>query len=176
MNFTKKKKTVRIFCLASFLLVAFAFLAFVPAIQGQGPAKIARGKRVSGLLGRIRECPESVRQKGKAMMIFEVSNTSDRPVEFCWWQSPLEKRWTASRFKVNGPDGEVGCQGRMVKRPPPSKENGDYTPLRSGWSLSVKFDLKEVYRMKAGTKYSISYQGSSLGSLPASNSIELAIR
>ena len=110
------------------------------------------------------------------MMIFEVSNTSDRPVEFCWWQSPLEKRWTASRFKVNGPDGEVGCQGRMVKRPPPSKENGDYTPLRSGWSLSVKFDLKEVYRMKAGTKYSISYQGSRLGSLPASNSIELAIR
>ena len=176
VNLTEEKKTVKIFRLASFLFAAFTFLMFVPAIQGQRPTEIPWGKQISGLQVRIRECPESERQEGKAMMIFEVRNTSDRPVDFCWWQSPLEKRWTANRFKVTGPDGVVDYQGIMVKRAPPSKKNGDYTTLRSGWTLSVKFDLKEVYRLKAGTKYSMSYEGTSLGSLPASNSIELAIR
>ena len=159
----------------SFLFVAFTFMAFVPASQGQGPADIPWGKEVSGLKVRIRECTESEREEGKAMMIFEVRNTSDQPVEFCWWQSPLEKRWTANRFKVTGPYGEVAYRGMMIKRSPPSKENGDYTALRPGWTIGVKFDLREAYRMKAGSKYLISYEGT-LRSLPASNAIEFEVR
>ena len=158
----------------SFLFVAFTFMAFVPASQAQGPADIRWGEEVSGLKVRIRECTESEREKEKAMMIFEVRNTSDQPVEFCWWQSPLEKCWTANRFKVMGPDGEVAYRGAVVKRSPPSKKNGDYTTLRPGWTLGVKFDLREAYGMKAGSKYLISYEGTLL-SLPSSNSIKIEV-
>lgn len=164
-----------IFRHTSFLFAAFAFMAFVPASQGEGPADIPWGKELSGLQVRIRKCTESERKKGKAMMIFEVRNTSDQPVEFCWWQSPLEKCWTANRFKVMGPDGEVAYRGEVVKRNPPSKKNGDYTTLRPGWTLGVKFDLREAYEMKAGSKYLISYEGTLL-SLPSSNSIHFGVR
>jgi len=165
---------VSIFRHTSFLFAAFFFMAFVPASQGQGPADIPWGKELSGLQVRIRECSESERKEGTAMMIFEVRNTSDQPVEFCWWQSPLEKYWTANRFKVMGPDGEVAYRGEVVKRSPPSKKNGDYTTLRPGWTLGVKFDLREAYEMKAGSTYLISYEGTLL-SLPSSNSIKFEV-
>lgn len=161
---------------ASFLFVAFTLLAFVPASQGQEPAESPPEIGLSGLQVRIRACPESEREEGKAMMIFEVRNTSDQPIEFCWWQSPLENYWTANRFKITGPDGEVPYRGMLVKRSPPSKKNGDYTTLRPGWTLAVKFDLSKAYGMKAGSRYLVRYEGTLLRSLPASNSIEFEVR
>lgn len=161
---------------SSFLTVVLTCLVFVPASQGQESTEIPKGKELSGLQVRIRECPEAERKAGKAMMIFEVRNTSDQPIELCWWQSPLEKIWTANRFKVTGPEGALDYRGPIVKRLPPSQKNGDYTTLQSGWTLSVKFDLKEVYKLQAGVKYSVSYKGTRLGPLPASNSIEFKFK
>ena len=163
------------FCITSFLLITLTYLICAPILQGQESVDVLAGAKSSGLQVRIRECPEADQQDGKTMMIFEVQNTSDRPVEFCWWQSPLEKSWTANRFKITGSEEKVDYLGAMVKRRPPSKSNGDYTTLRAGWTLGVEFDLREAYQLKPGSKYSIRYEGTSLGSLPPSNLIEIKV-
>jgi len=135
--------------------------------------EIPRGREISGLQVRIRECPESERKKGKVMMIFEVRNTSDKPVEFCWWQSPLEGGW-AGRFKVEGPNGKLIFHGPMVSRKPPSRKNGDFVTLRPQWTLAATFDLKKAYPlMEAGSTYSITFEGTFVGRLPASNTVRL---
>ena len=180
-----RKQTVLV---ASMLFSALSFEVMAPACRGaemppatQREAAVPEtswGKKINGLQVRIRECPEKDRKEGKVMMIFEVRNTSEKPVEFCWWQSPFEKRCTAGRFKVTGPDGgEVAYEGIMVKRRPPSRENGDFVTLRSGWTLAVTFDLKEAYpSMKAGSTYSITYEGTVMGPLPASNTVSIALK
>jgi hypothetical protein len=136
--------------------------------------EIPWGKEISGLQVRIRECPEWECKEGKVMMIFEVRSTSDKPVEFCWWQSPLEGCWTADRFKVTGPNGKVIYHGISASREPPSRKNGDFVTLRPQWTLAATFDLKEAYPlMKAGSTYSITYEGTFVGPLPASNTVRL---
>ncbi|MCP4479838.1 MAG: hypothetical protein GY818_17280 [Planctomycetaceae bacterium] len=65
-------------------------------------------------------------------MIFEIRNTSDQPVDFCWWQSPLERTWTTNQFKITGTQEKIDYLGMMVKRNPPNKKNGDYTTLNPG--------------------------------------------
>lgn len=167
---------MKIFALIMVLSTAFILIVFVPLSHGQERVETPWGKQLSNLQVRIRPCPDSESTQGEALMIFEVRNTSDQPVEFCWWQSPLERLWTANRFKVIGPEGEVAYEGAMIKRAAPSKKNGDYTTLRSGWTLGVEFDLAEAYRMKAGRKYSIRFEGTNLGPLPASNKIEFELR
>ena len=167
---------MKIFVLSTLLFVVFNCFAVLPTSKGQESAKVPWGEKDSGLQVRIREVSESERKEGKAMMIFEVRNVSDRPVEFCWWQSPLEKRWLADSFTVTVPDGKVKYRGIMVKRSAPSKTKGDYTTLASGWTLSVKFDLNEGYGLKAGSKYSVRYEGTSLGPLLVSNLIEVEIK
>lgn len=173
---------------ASMLVSAFSLMVMAPACQGAEVPPVAQetaavpetswGKEVNGLQVRIRECPAGERKEGKVIMIFEVRNTSEKPVEFCWWQSPLEKRCTAGRFKVTGPDGgEVAYEGIMVKRSPPSRENGDFVTLRPGWTLAATFDLKEAYpSMKAGSTYSITYEGTVMGPLPDSNTVSIALK
>lgn len=167
---------MKLFTITVLLWLSFVFTAFLPVSYGQGAVEMPWGKQLSGLQVRIRACPKSESRKGKALMIFEVRNASEQPVEFCWWQSPLERQWAANRFKVIGPEGEVAYEGAMIKRTAPSKKSGDYTTLRSGWTLGVEFDLAEAYRMKAGRKYSIRFEGTNLGPLPASNKIEFELR
>ena len=99
------------------------------------------GKEANGLQTRIRTTAETYAAEDPIELIFEVRNTSDKPVEFCWWQSPLEKRFTADRFDIDGPGGEVAYTGMMVKRLPPSRADGDYVTCHPGWTLSVRFNL-----------------------------------
>ena len=165
---------MKTFRFTSHLIVGLTFFMFLPVLQAQSKenADIPWGAKVSGLQVRIRECPKSERKEGKALMIFEVRNTSDQPVDFCWWQSPLERTWTANQFKITGTQEKIDYFGMMVKRNPPNKKNGDYTTLNPGWMLSVTFDLKEVYGLRTGSNYSVRYAGTSLG-LPPSNSIDI---
>ena len=153
----------------------------MPVSQGQGPVEMLWGAQLSGLPVRNRACPKSESREGKAVMICEVRNTSAQPVELCWWQSPLEMRWTANRFKVIGPEGEVAYQGAMISKTMisktvPSKKNGDYATLPTGGTPGVEFDLREAFSMRTGAKYSIRFEGISLGPLPASNTVEFEIR
>jgi hypothetical protein len=167
---------------ASMLFAALSFMVMAPACRGaddpgakKGDAaapEIPWGKELNGIQVRIRECTEKDRKEGKVMMIFEVRNTSDKPVEFCWWHSPLENIALSHRFKVTGPDGgEVHCEQIALDRSAPSREKGSLVTLRPGWNLAVTFDLLKAYTLKAGSAYSITFEGNVIGPLPASNTI-----
>ena len=82
---------MKLFTITVLLWVSFVFTAFLPVSYGQGAVEMPWGKQLSGLQVRIRACPKSESRKGKALMIFEVRNASEQPVEFCWWQSPLAR-------------------------------------------------------------------------------------
>ncbi len=106
-------------------------------------------------------------------ILFTVTNNSDEEYSFCYWQTPLEKEFTANFFEITLGDEIIEYSGMMVKRLPPQKK--DYLLLKPKQSIYEEINLREGYNIDKKGKYKITFKGRRINGLQDSNQIEFIV-
>ena len=133
------------------------------------------GKKMeNGLQVRIRNFYDTKQKEKDFRIIFEVRNTTEKPVKICRWLSPLDVTVNSDLFEVKGAEGKLPFTGRFVTRRGPSQK--DYVTIKPGATISVKYNLNWEYSsIKPGKIYSVVFNGNRMGPLPSSNKIQLKV-
>lgn len=106
-------------------------------------------------------------------IIFTVNNMLERGYRFCYWQTPLEKDFTANFFEVILDGQAIPYTGKIIKRAPPQKN--DYITLQANESVSEGIDLGLGYDLSKKGTYQVRFKGSLINGLPVSNQITFTI-
>jgi len=104
---------------------------------------------------------------------FFVKNNTKAIFEFCYWQTPLEKEFTANFFEIIYQGDVLPYTGRMVKRKPPTKE--DNSILKPNETSTQSININEGYVLTKPGAYSIRFLGRILNGLPDSEPIHFIV-
>jgi hypothetical protein len=104
---------------------------------------------------------------------FTVKNNSSEPFRFCFWQCPLEGKFTSNFLSVQLHDKPVSYKGILLKRTAPKEQH--YLELKPGDSRTTTIDLKDGYKIEEPGEYRISFKGRLINSLPDSEEVTFTI-
>jgi len=104
---------------------------------------------------------------------FSVQNNTKTPFEFCYWQTPLEKEFTANCFEIIHKGAVLDYNGKMVKRKPPTKE--DYSILKPEERTTQSININDGYNLDKLGIYTIRFLGRTINGLPDSEPIHFTI-
>lgn len=109
----------------------------------------------------------------KVTIKFLVKNNTKTNLKFCYWQTPLEKYFTANFFEIEYKGKNLPYKGMMVKRNPPEKD--DFFQLKPNEVISQEIKLNSGYDLSKAGKYNIKFLGSMINQLPDSASMSFSI-
>ena len=104
---------------------------------------------------------------------FVVQNNTNTDFKFCYWQTPLEKEFTAHFFEIIYKGEILPYIGRMIKRKPPTKE--DNITLEPNEIRTQTISINDGYNINKSGDYSIRFLGRTINGLPDSKSIYFTI-
>jgi len=104
---------------------------------------------------------------------FIVQNSTENEIEFCFWQTPLEKELTANCFEIIHEGEVLDYNGKMVKRKPPTKE--DYLLLKPNQTANKEINLNNLYHMTRKGTYTMRFLGRSINGLSDSEPIYFTV-
>lgn len=85
------------------------------------------------------------------------TNTSNAPIKFLKWDTPLEGKFYADMFTVKQENGKpVAYLGKLVKRRPATES--DYITLKAKQSISATLDLSKAYAISNVGHYTAQYR------------------
>lgn len=108
------------------------------------------------------------------VLYFSVENESTTNFNFCYWQTPLEKTFTANFLEIVFDGNTIPYKGRMLKRTPPNED--DFITLKSKESIAQEIDITTAYELDKIGEYQIKFIGRSINQLPSSNTITIKIK
>lgn len=115
--------------------------------------------------------PEAFKGDEGASIIFEITNTSSRPVHVLEWYTPLEGLRSPC-LAVTVEKKAVAYDGIKVKRGTPTAEN--FIVIAPGESVSNKVNLDESYNLPLRGNVRVSFDASQLVAADLSNSAKTA--
>jgi len=104
---------------------------------------------------------------------FFVKNKTATVFEFCYWQTPLEKEFTANCFEIIHEGEILEYIGRQIKRKPPTKEDNNI--LKPNETSTQSININEGYVLTKPGAYSIRFLGRILNGLPDSEPIHFIV-
>jgi len=112
-------------------------------------------------------------QKDNISVTFRVQNNTNTDVTFCYWQTPLEKEFTADFFEIKHKGKLLEYNGALMKRKPPTEK--DYITLKPNETKKQTIVINDAYNLNKVGTYSIQFLGSSINGLPNSQPISFII-
>ena len=120
------------------------------------------------------EMSKNTFQLGETISIrFSVQNNTKTPFEFCYWHTPLEKRFTANYFEIIHKGTVLDYKGKMLKRKPATKE--DYNILKPEEKTTQSININDAYNLDKLGIYTIRFLGRTINGLPDSEPIHFTI-
>ena len=104
---------------------------------------------------------------------FFVKNNTSTSFEFCYWQSPLEKEFTANFFEIKYDEKIVPYIGKMIKRRPPTIE--DNRMLKPKESSTQTININDGYNLDKPGSYTVRFLGRPINGLPNSEPIQFIL-
>ena len=108
-------------------------------------------------------------------MRFTVYNRADKNQQFCKWHTPFEPPMSKYLNITDEQGEEAQYTGAMAKRimPPPADS---YITVKPGDSLTVKVDLRKIYRFEKKGRYVVRYVAQEMSGLSVRDSVTFMMR
>ncbi len=107
------------------------------------------------------------------IITFTITNNSDKEYKFCYWQTPLEKKFTANYFEVIHNKVKVKYIEKMIKRKSPTQD--DFIILKPKEKILQKIELNKGYNINETGEYQIKFIGRLINKLPNSEPVTISI-
>jgi peptidyl-Lys metalloendopeptidase len=128
-------------------------LGFMQTITASYADNKSDNSSLSGLDFKLSMPKTEYLSTDKLTLNFTLTNTTNDPITFLKWQTPLENDFTGDLFTVQHKGQDVSYIGKMVKRAAPTED--DFMTLTAGESISGLLDLAEGYAVEKKGDYTI---------------------
>ncbi|OOQ57802.1 hypothetical protein [Mucilaginibacter pedocola] len=121
----------------------------------------------------VRLQPGNNSGKGSAMLVFTVTNPTNKPLRFCKWETPFEPA-IGKYFRIMDEKGEEAAfRGAMARRvmPPPASA---FTIVPAHSSVKTMISLADKYELSAH-RYTVRYTGGGVSGLKDGNKMTLLL-